>query len=282
MGGNLFSQLATAAVGALTWRRLARILLGGAMLLVLVACQVAPAKSPAPLRSASVSLGDISMYYEEYGQGEPLVLLNGGLSSTAVWANQIPVFAQRYRLILLDSRGQGRTTDGDVPITYHLMAEDTVRLMDHLGIGAAYIVGWSDGANIGLDLAIHYPTRVRALVAFAANTTPDGLTDAAQGLSDEYRGLSPQPERLPVVVDKIRTMWLTEPNFTTEELASIRAPTLVIHGQKDELVRADHAASIAKAVSGAKFLLLPDAEHHAMTRRPQEWNKAVMAFLRDK
>jgi pimeloyl-ACP methyl ester carboxylesterase len=84
-----------------------------------------------------------------------------------------------------------------------------------------------------------------------------------------------------VVVDKIRTMWLTEPNFTAEELASIQSPTLVIHGQKDELVRADHAASIAKAIPGAKFLLLPDAEHHAMTRRPKEWNKAVMAFLID-
>ncbi len=111
MRGSTGTRLGTRAVGAFTWRRLARILLGAAMPLVLVACQVAPAESPVPLRSASASLGDISMYYEEYGQGEPLVLLNGGLSSTAVWANQIPVFARRYRLILLDRREPAHRVD---------------------------------------------------------------------------------------------------------------------------------------------------------------------------
>lgn len=283
--------------GIRLWLSVTARLVAGLLLvpIVLTGCRVAPGATLAPLRSASIKLGDITMYLEEYGGGEPLILLNGGLNSTAAWVNQIPALSRRYHVIALDSRAQGRTTDSEAPITYHLMAEDTLRLMDHLGIDAAYVVGWSDGGNIGLDLAIHHPGRVRALVAYAANTTPEGLTETARaylrdtpvdelqkGLSDDYRGLCPQPERLPIIVEKIRTMWLTEPNFTADELASIKAPTLIMQGQNDDLVRADHARSIAQAIPGAEFMLLADADHHAMTRKPKEWNNAVLRFLKDK
>ena len=74
------------------------------------------------------------MYFEVHGEGKPLILLLGGLSNTDAWINQIPVFSQQYRVIALDNRGQGRTTDSEAPISYHLMAEDTLRLMDYLGI----------------------------------------------------------------------------------------------------------------------------------------------------
>jgi len=263
------------------------------LVIILASCQATP--TLVPLRSASVKLDDITMYFEEYGKGEPLILLTGGLRSTSAWVNQIPVFSQQYHVIALDSRGQGRTTDSEAPISYHLMAEDTLRLMDYLGIDSAYIVGWSDGGIIGIDLAIHHPERIRALVTYGANTTPDGLKpseikdlqnasveDIQKSLSDEYRRLSPQPERLPIVIEKMRILWLTEPNFTAEELASIKTPTLIMQGQNDEVIRADHAESIAKAIPNAKFILLSGAGHDAMTKKSQEWNKAVLDFLKDK
>ena len=255
-----------------------------------------PTMPPTPLSgNARVKLGDITIYYEVQGQGEPLILLHGALSSANSWNNQIPVFSQQYRVIAFDSRGQGRTTDADVPISYHLMAEDTLRLMDYLEMDSAYIVGWSDGGIIGIDLAIHHPERVKALVAYGANTNPDGLqesfiaylrdssvSDIAKDYGAEYLGLSSQPEHLPIVIEKIRTMLLTQPNFTLEELAGIRIPTLILDGDEDDVVRIDHTIAIAKAIPDAELILLPGVGHKAPDTNPAEWNKVVLEFLKGK
>lgn len=257
---------------------------------------LSPTMPPTPLfGSARVKLGDITIYYEAQGQGESLILLHGALSSANSWKNQIPVFSQQYRVIAFDSRGQGRTTDADVPISYHLMAEDTLRLIDYLEIDSAYIVGWSDGGIIGIDLATHHPERVKALVAYGANTSPDGLqesfieylrdssvSDIAKDYGAEYLGLSSQPEHLPIIIEKIRIMLLTQPNFTAEELAGIRIPTLVIDGDKDDVVRIDHTIVIAKAIPNAELILLPGMGHKAPDTNPAEWNEAVLEFLKDK
>lgn len=251
---------------------------------------------PTPLSgNARVKLGDITIYYEVQGQGEPLILLHGALSSANSWNNQIPVFSQQYRVIAFDSRGQGRTTDADVPISYHLMAEDTLRLMDYLEMDSAYIVGWSDGGIIGIDLAIHHPERVKALVAYGANTNPDGLqesfiaylrdssvSDIAKDYGAEYLGLSSQPEHLSIIIEKIRTMLLTQPNFTLEELAGIRIPTLILDGDEDDVVRIDHTIAIAKAIPNAELILLPGVGHKAPDTNPAEWNKVVLEFLKGK
>ena len=138
-----------------------------------------PAVTPTPISgSERVKLGDSTLYYEVQGAGKPLILLHGGLASADAWVNQITVFAQHYRVIALDSRGQGRTTDAEAPITYHRIAEDTVGLIDYLGIDAAYVVGWSDGGIVGLDLAIHHPERVIALVAYGAHSSLEGLQES--------------------------------------------------------------------------------------------------------
>ncbi len=276
------------------------------VVLALLAAACAPAATPAPTAapttaptpfsgSAYVKLGDITLYFEAHGAGKPLILLHGGLGSADDWANQVPVFSQLYRVIALDSRGQGRTTDSESPISYHLMAEDTLRLMDYLEIGSAYIVGWSDGGIIGLDLAIHHPERVAALVAYGANSSPNGVQDSVvaylrdtpaatlqKDLGDEYLRLSPQPERLPIIIEKIRTLWLTEPNFTAADLAGIRAPTLIIDGANDENIRRGHAQEIAAAIPGAKLAILPGVGHFALTENPAEWNQVVLDFLKDK
>lgn len=278
-----------------------------ALLITLSSCQFAPAlwqspTSPPPLTvtalstgSACVTLGDITMYYEVHGAGEPLVLIHGGMGSTHSWDNQIPVFAQHYRVIALDNRGQGRTTDANVPLDYHLMAEDTVRLMDYLGIDSAYIVGRSDGGIIGIDLAIHHPERVRALVAFGANTHPNGLQagflrylrasnmDVLQeSLAGDYLKVSPTPEHLPVMIEKIKTLWLTQPNYTSAELGSITTPTLILDGQKEELIRVEHQREIAEAIPGAQLLLMPNTGHFATREKPTEFNQIVLEFLKGK
>jgi pimeloyl-ACP methyl ester carboxylesterase len=235
------------------------------------------------------------MYYAAYGTGNPLILLHGGLSSADAFQKQVPWFAQHYRVITPDSRGQGRTTDSDAPLSYHLMAEDMVRLMDYLKLDSAYIVGWSDGAIIGLDMAMHHPERVKALVAYGAYTNPDGLKpenvaffrtakpevlQAAMGA--EYLRLSSTPEQLPVIVEKLRTMWLAEPNFTAADLATIKSPTLILDGEEEELIRIDHVKEFAQAIPDAELILMPGTGHSAPVERAAEFNKIVLDFLKNK
>ena len=90
------------------------------------------AASLKPAIAEQVKLDDIQMYYAVYGEGKPLILLHGGMGSGLVFSNQVPLFAQHYRVIVPDNRGQGRTTDSEAPLSYHLMAADTLRLMDYL------------------------------------------------------------------------------------------------------------------------------------------------------
>jgi len=287
------------------------LLLIGIILIALASCQTAPLPTallptstslpiamPTPfVGNARVKLDDITMYFEVQGKGEPLILLHGGMGSAQAWANQIPFFSIYYRVIAPDSRGQGRTTDSDAPISYHLMAEDVVRLMDYLGIDSAYIVGWSDGGITGIDLAIHHPERVKALVAFGANINPEGIQkdtltfiqnasvselSNTLNLGSAYLKMMTDSERLPIIIEKMRTMWLTEPSFTPEELASIKLPTLIMDGQNDEVVRPDHAKEIVAAIPNAELILFPDIGHGGPGEKPSEFNHTVLDFLKGK
>jgi pimeloyl-ACP methyl ester carboxylesterase len=252
--------------------------------------------TPTPfIGSDRIKLGDISMYFEAHGAGEPLILLHGGFGSADVWANQIPVFSKHYYVIAPDSRAQGRTTDSDAPISYHLMAEDVIRLMDYLGINSAFIVGWSDGGDIGIDLAIHHPERVKALVAFGANISPDGYQDSFLNyvristvddiklmVGKAYLEKMPDSARLPIILEKIRSLYLTEPSFTLKELAAITAPTLILDGQNETVIRLDQPQKIAESIPGAQLVILPNAGHNAVSENPVAWNNAVLDFLKDK
>jgi pimeloyl-ACP methyl ester carboxylesterase len=242
-----------------------------------------------------VQLDDITMYYASYGEGEPLLLLHSGAGSARDFVKQVPAFSEKYRVITPESRGQGRTTDSDAPLSYHLMAEDMVRLMDYLKIDKAYIVGSSDGGNIGLDMAINHPERVRALVTYGANTSPDGIqpdflaflrnasTKSLQlAAGDEYLRLSSTPEHFPVVLEKLRKMWLTEPTFTADQLASIKSPTAIMDGKREELISTEHVEAIAKAIPNAELIWIPQGDHNAPLKRPAEFNKIVLDFLKDK
>lgn len=246
------------------------------------------ASSPGEL----IDVGDIKIYVEQYGKGEPIIFLHGGLGSARSWSDQVDYFSKHYRVITPESRGQGRTTDTDAALTYHLMAEDMVRLMDKLKIPSAYIVGWSDGGNIGIDMAIHHPTRVKKLVAYGANINPAGLQNhfleylrtakpekMQRDNGSDFLALSAHPEKLPIIVEKIRKMWLTEPQFTSAQLAGISVPTLIMDGQQEELIRPDHAPEIAAAIPNAKLIMLPDVGHYAIFKTAKLWSEKVMGFL---
>ena len=120
------------------------------------------------VKAEYANVNDIQMYYEVHGEGTPLVLLHGGYVDSDMWTVPTHILAKSYQVIEIDSRGHGRSTDGDVAITYELMADDTLKLLDQLNINNAHFAGWSDGAVIAAYIAAYQPERVNKLVLIGA------------------------------------------------------------------------------------------------------------------
>ena len=268
-----------------------RALSSALALALLLPVTAATAAKPVPPSGHFVTLRGIRVYYEDRGHGPALLLLHGGTGNGDQFEKQVPAFAPHYRLILPDSRAQGRTSDGAGPVTYHGMAEDVLALMDHLGIRTARVMGWSDGGVIGLDLAAHHPDRVTHLVTFGANTTLDGLNagdrawgDTAtwrafgEGTRAAYAERAPDPAHYEAAMSKILDLWRSDPRLPPALLHRIRAKTLICAGDQD-LIRREHTEAIARAIPGAKLWIVPDANHSVMIEKPEVVNPRVLEFF---
>jgi len=258
------------------------------------AAQDATPGSPAATPMADgqmTTINGVNLYYEVRGDaaGAPVLLLHGGLGSTEEWDNLSPALVDAgYRVVLMDSRGRGRSTWGDAPITYEQMASDALGLLDHLGIDTTHLVGWSDGGIIGLELAINHPARLDRAVIYGANFTPDGIyaepRDSDQlipfeELAATYQRLSPEPERFEELLGVMFALYAVAPNFSEAELGSIAVPVLILDGAEEELVKPDQPVRMAEVIPGAELVLMPGTGHFAPAARPDEFNRIVLAFL---
>jgi len=252
-----------------------------------------PTPAPLPaLRSGLLGINGILIHYATYGHGSPVILLHGGLANSDYWGEQVPVLARHHTVILMDSRGHGRSTRDRRAYGYDLMADDVVGLMDSLQIPAADIVGWSDGAIIGLDLALRHRTRVRRVFAFAANTTTSGVkagvaanpTFAAfiKRAGHEYAAYSATPGQYAAFVTQIGRMWAGQPNWTAAQLGTITTPVVIADGDHDEAIHRGHTEEIAASIPGAGLLILPNTSHFAFLQDPGMFNGAVLDFLDDR
>ena len=249
-----------------------------------------PTRPPAT-QEGRASVNGIELYYAVYGKGSPVVLLHGGLGNSDYWGNLIPALASRYQVIVMDSRGHGRSTRDAQPYGYDLMASDVLALMDFLKLPKADIVGWSDGGIIGLDIAMNHPDRIGKLFAFGANSNLAGLKDGfdknpnfaafIERAGKEYAQLSPTPGEYDAFLEQIGGMWSSQPNWTAEQLGQIKAPTVIADGEHDEAIRREHTEELAREVPGAKLLILPGVSHFAMLQNPALFNQAVNDFLAD-
>ncbi|HKE09967.1 MAG TPA: alpha/beta hydrolase [Myxococcota bacterium] len=243
---------------------------------------------PRAARSGYAPVNGIEIWYAEFGRGQPLVLLHGGLANANYWGHQVPVLAKRYRVIVMDSRGHGRSTRNQEPFGYELMASDVLGLMDFLKIPQAAIVGWSDGAIVGLEIAIHHPERVTKLFAFAANSDPSGVLDIAHSAvfnafvarsEEEYRRLSPTPNEYRGFRDQIEKMWATQPHFTSDQLRSIHVPTWIVDADHDEAIRRENTEYMAREIPDSGLLLQPCVSHFSFLQDPEQFNRDVLHFL---
>ncbi|WP_288199138.1 alpha/beta hydrolase [uncultured Pleomorphomonas sp.] len=252
-----------------------------------------PPPMPPADESGFADIRGISMFYSIYGKGKgsPILLIHGGLSSGDVWSFEVPTLARSHEVIVADSRGQGRSKHGLAWLTYHRMAEDYVALLAELKIDKVTLVGWSDGGIIGLDIAMHHPKLLDRLFAQAPNVTPDGLTsipeidppplseslssDEADQPDPAARARSRQMARERI----FRRLWATEPNYSDGDLARIRVPTEIVIGDHDPVIRPEHAAHIAKAIPGARLVVLKDVGHPAHSQDPKQYLKAIEDFM---
>jgi pimeloyl-ACP methyl ester carboxylesterase len=244
---------------------------------------------PAPEHSGTAPVNGIKIWYAEFGRGEPVILLHGGLANANYWGNQVPVLAKRHRVIVMDSRGHGRSTRDAAPFGYDLMAADVLALMDFLKIPKAAIAGWSDGAILGLDIAIHHPERVTRLFAFAANSDPGGVKDIGQSpvftgfiarAQKEYERLSPTPDQYKIFLDEITKMWTAQPNFTANQLQAISVPVWIVDGDHDEAIKRENTLFMAREIPGARLLIQADVSHFSFLQNPARFNSDLLRFLK--
>lgn len=251
-----------------------------------------PLPTPVAKEADYAKVNGVEIYYAIYGSGEPLILLHGGLGNTDYWGSQIPAFSAKYKVINIASRGHGRSTRNDQPYSYQLMASDVLAVMDHLSIKKAIIVGWSDGGNIGLDIAINNPDRLVKLFAFGANFNPSGVkptveTDPVFGAyveraAADYSRLSKTPKQFDDFVAQISEMWATQPDFKPEQLKSIKVPIAVADGEYDEAIKLEHTKQMALMIPKSALILLPNLSHFAMWQDPKAFNQAVLKYLETK
>ena len=243
---------------------------------------------PAPASSGKAEVNGASIWYAVFGKGSPVVLLHGGLANSNYWGNQVPALAETHQVIVIDSRGHGRSTRSAQPYGYELMASDVLGVMDKLGVKQAAVVGWSDGAIIGLSLAMHHPDRVARLFAFAANSDPSGVKDVdkspvfqqfiARG-EKEYEALSATPREYKKFVEEISGMWANQPYWTRDDLAKITVPTWIVDADHDEAIERSNTELMAGAIPRAGLLLQPEVSHFSMLQDPDQFTADILRFL---
>src|SRR5215475_10519705 len=243
---------------------------------------------PSTSESGLAAVNGIKIWYASFGEGRPVILLHGGLANSNYWGKQVEALKPQYRVIVMDSRGHGRSTRDARPYGYDLMSEDVVALMDFLKIPKASIVGWSDGAIIGLDIAMHHPDRVSTLFAFAANSDPSGVADIASSPvfnayiarpEKEYEALSPTPNQYKSFLDQIGTMWQTQPKWTAEDLRKIKTPTWIVDADHDEAIKRENTEFMAANIPGSGLMLQPQVSHFSFIQDSEQFNKDVLHFL---
>jgi pimeloyl-ACP methyl ester carboxylesterase len=245
---------------------------------------------PTPNKEGYIDHEGARIWYSNYGSGSPVILLHGGLGHSGNWGYQVPALVEnRFRAILMDSRGHGRSTRDTRPYTYELMASDVLVVMDKLRLEKASLAGWSDGACTALILAAIAPTRVTGVFFFGCNMDPSGIKKFEPGPvidrcfrrhAKDYARLSATPDQFKDFVEAVGRMQKTEPNYSAQDLARINVPVLIVQSEHDEFIKREHAEYLAGSIPNARLLILDKVSHFAPLQRPEQFNAAMFSFIR--
>jgi len=230
------------------------------------------------------AINGIRIYYETYGRGQPVLVLHGGAGFIETMHYQISALAETRLVIAPDSRAHGRSTDSDAPLSYSLMVDDMLKLVATLGIDKVDIVGWSDGAIIGLDIAMHHPERVAKLVAISANFDVNGLIQIPTAdhtippVPGFYRRNAPDPDHWPILYNKLIAMQKAQPRYTKDDLNRISTPTLIMAGEFD-IIKREHTDLLARYISNSQEIIIKNGTHAIPLEAPEKVNSHMLSFL---
>ncbi len=257
-------------------------------------------------------VGDADLYFESYGEGFPLILIRGLGSNADHWYEQVPILSREYKVITFDNRGIARSNNPGGTLSILMMAQDTIGLLDAIGITRCHLLGLSLGGMIAQEVTINYPDRIKGLIL--ASTHCGGIHKISAGaevtalfteminVGDEASKIKAgaclfDPETLakrPEVLRKYTEISMKYPadaeiltkqseavlNFDTfDRLPQIQAPTLVITGDADLLVPPDNSNILAERIPGAKLKIISGGGHQILVEQPEACNKAILEFL---
>ena len=235
-----------------------------------------------------LQLGAVQTWYDEHGEGPPLVLLHGGLVDARFFAPNLAPLAERFRVYTPERRGHGHTPDVPGPITYQLMADDTVAFLDAVVGGPADLVGHSDGAVVAMLVAMKRPELVKRLVMISGGFNKSGeaapgmewnVDEIAAFLAPAYGEVSPDGvDHFKVVATKVGQMAAVEPNLQASELAKVTQRSLVVFSD-DDLVTLAHAVEMYEALPNAELAVVPGTSHFLTQEKPHLVNALVLDFL---
>lgn len=244
-----------------------------------------------PRTHATIDIDGLAVFCETEGDGEPIVLLHGGLADNSTWAAQFAGLSPSRRVVAPERQAQGHTPDRPGPLTYQAMTDQTVAFLVALGLGPVDLLGWSDGGMVGTLIAAAHPELVRTLTVtgsgFSSAGYVPGAMEALVALSPDddemlmftamYAQASPDgPDHFPEVWEKMRTMW-AEPFDWTAAVQRIAAPTLVIVGD-DDYVSVEHTQEFSRLVGNGQLAVVPGASHSVPMERPDLFNRLVLDF----
>ncbi|MGN6638285.1 MAG: alpha/beta fold hydrolase [Mucilaginibacter sp.] len=225
----------------------------------------------------------IKMYTEVYGHGKPLLLIHGNGGSMKAFSQNIPYFSQKYKVIAVDSRAQGKTIDTKDSLSFEMMADDFAALLDVMHIDSAYVIGWSDGGINALLLAMRHPEKVIKLASTGANLTPDSTALQPSLWKDMVKQYQKDKNKVRTTYKekddwKMFMLDYTQPNIPFSALKAIKCPSLIICGDHD-LIPVEHTAKIYEAIPRAYFWVVPNSGHPTLKEHCDEFNKVVDEFF---
>lgn len=241
-----------------------------------------------------LTINGAKVYYEEYGQGTPLLLLHGGFGSIKDYKNVIGPLSKKYKVIALDSPGQGRSEQID-SISYQIYANYYAAFIDQMKLDSVYVLGWSDGGNSAYILAYDRPDKVKKVIVSGANSDTDGYPDGAiedmkswmpetisEGLKhywlDDFLKLSPNKGTWQKSFVQLRNMWITKEVISDDHLSKIKSKFLIVYGDRD-VTKLEHGLHIYRTIKGSQLAILPNTTHHTFDEKPTLISNLIIDFL---
>jgi len=230
-------------------------------------------------------LRGFKMYCEIYGQGQPVLIIHGNGGSIDNFTPNIPYFAQKYKVIIADSRSQGKSADAGDSLSYEMMADDLSALLDQLHVDSAFVIGWSDGGINGLLLAMRHPEKVKKLAVTGANLQPD-TTAVPQEIWDMVRPEYAKLKEVKVSAMtakqkdnfKLLRLLCDQPHIPYSALHAVKCPSLIIGGDHD-VILPRHTLAIAENIPHSYLWILPNSGHSTPIAYADLFNKTVDDFF---